>query len=104
MRNKREIEKAIKDPDFNWLGRKPFIDDFIKYLKNQKESTHICINGVWGSGKTTTILGIIDQLTQIDNVTKPLVLYLDAWKYEHYQDPLFALLKVMQKNYQRYLK
>src|SRR5699024_7850164 len=53
-------------------------------------------NGVWGSGKTTTILGIIDCLHKIEG-DKPLVLYLDAWKYEHYQDPLFALLKLMQQ-------
>src|SRR5690625_2160848 len=97
MRNKSEIKKAIKDPDFNWLGRKPFISDFIKHLQNQTESMHICVNGVWGSGKTTTIMEIIDQLDKNDDATKPLVLYLDAWKYEHYQNPLFALLKVMQK-------
>jgi len=97
LRNKNEIKKAIKDPNFNWLGRKPFIGDFIKHLQNQTRSVHICINGVWGSGKTTTIMGIMDRLDKIDEGTKPLVLYLDAWKYEHYQDPLFALLKVMQK-------
>ena len=97
MRNKSEIKKAIKDPDFNWLGRKPFISDFIKHLQSQTESMHICVNGVWGSGKTTTIMGIIDQLYKIDDATKPLVLYLDAWKYEHYQNPLYALLKAMQK-------
>lgn len=97
MRNKSEIKKAIKDPNFNWLGRKPFIEDFIKHLQNQMRSMHICINGVWGSGKTTTIMGIIEHLDKVDEPTKPLVLYLDSWKYEHYQDPLFALLKVMQK-------
>lgn len=58
---------------------------------------HICINGVWGSGKTTTVMGIIDYLERNDEKTRPLVLYLDIWKYEHYQEPLFALLKVMQK-------
>src|SRR5699024_889197 len=97
LRNKTEIKEAIKDPNFNWLGRKAFIEDFIKHLQNQTKSTHICINGVWGSGKTTTIMGIIEHLDKIDDPTKPLVLYLDSWKYEHYQDPLFALLKTMQK-------
>lgn len=97
MRNKTEIEKAIKSTEFNWLGREPFIKDFIYHLRNQKESRHLCINGVWGSGKTTTILGIINQLDEINEEPKPLVLYLDAWKYEHYQDPLFALLKLMQQ-------
>lgn len=96
MRNKTEIEKAIKNPDFNWLGRESFIEDFMHHLQKQTESRHICINGVWGSGKTTTILGIINHLHKIEE-EKPLVLYLDAWKYEHYQDPLFALLKLMQQ-------
>lgn len=36
------------------------------------------------------------ELEKIDKEPKPLILYLDAWKYEHYEEPLFALLKVMQ--------
>lgn len=97
MRNKKEIEEAIKVAEFNWLGRKTFMEDFIQHLQNQKESRHICINGVWGSGKTTTILVIIHHLEKLNDEDKPLVLYLDAWKYEHYQHPLFALLKVMEE-------
>jgi|SRR5699024_10824721 len=96
MRNKAEIEQAIKKPDFNWLGRKTFIEDFIKHLKKLPVSSHICINGVWGSGKTTTILGIIKYLREKDK-QNPLVIYLDAWKYEHYQHPIFALLKLVQE-------
>src|SRR5699024_3919291 len=84
MRNKAEIEQAIKKSDFNWLGRKTFIEDFINHLKKRPVSSHICINGVWGSGKTTTILGIIKHLREKDE-QNPLVIYLDVWKYEHYQ-------------------
>lgn len=97
MRNKSEIEHEIKKEDFNWLGRKSFIGDFINHILNKKKSTHICLNGVWGSGKTTTVLGIKNQLELMDENSNPLILYLDAWKYEHYQEPLFALLKVIQK-------
>ena len=97
MRNKSEIEKAIKKSDFDWYGRKTFIEDFSKYILSQDESQHICINGVWGSGKTTTILGLIEHLESSENTNeKPLILYLDAWKLEHYEHPLFSLLKVME--------
>lgn len=97
MRNRKEIEKLIKEQDFNWLGRKEFIKDFSDFILSQEESQHICINGVWGSGKTTTILGLIDYLSNDENITeRPLILYLDAWKFEHYDHPLFSLLKVME--------
>lgn len=99
MRNKQEIEKAIKEPSFNWFGRVPFIKEFSEYLISQNKSTHVCINGVWGSGKTTTVLGIVNYLNKIEkDKENPLVLYIDAWKYEHYEHPLFMLLKVMEEN------
>lgn len=97
MRNKTKILEAIKKPNFNWYGRERFVKDFIKYLSSLEESTHICLNGVWGSGKTTTILGIKDKLKNIKGDEKPLVLYIDAWKYEHYEEPIFALIKVIEK-------
>jgi len=105
MRNKQEIEKAIKEPNFNWLGRESFIKEFSEYLISQNKSAHVCINGVWGSGKTTTILGIIDYLNKIDKGNEnPLVLYIDTWKYEHYEHPLFMLLKVMEENAKEIIK
>lgn len=96
MKTKKSIEKLTKNSNFNWLGRNSFIKEFSDYLLSQEESMHVCINGVWGSGKTTTVLGIIDYLSSKES-EKPLILYLDAWKYEHYGHPLFSLLKVMEE-------
>lgn len=97
MKNRKDIQASITNDSFNWFGRLDFIKDFSDYLINQKISSHICINGVWGSGKTTTVLGIIDYLRRNeDNVETPIVLYIDAWRYENYEHPLFSLIKVIE--------
>lgn len=99
MRNTNEIKKAIQEPNFNWLGRDGFIEGFSNFIMNQELSTHVCIDGVWGSGKTTTVFGIINYLNkELDKEHRPLTIYLNVWKYEHYEHPLFALLKVMEEN------
>src|SRR5690625_4065704 len=96
MRTKSEIQQSINNNEINWLGRDGFIKDFVKHILNQRSSKHICINGVWGSGKTTTIFGIINEIKNgHDDV--PLVLYFDVWKYEHYEEPVFALLKIIRE-------
>lgn len=97
MRNRKEIEQSIQSSSFDWLGRDTFIENFCQYILKQDKSTHVCINGVWGSGKTTTVLGIIQKLNVLEEVQRPLIIYLDAWKYEHYDHPLFSLLKVMEE-------
>lgn len=96
MRNRNEIKEAITNDKIDWFGRSDFIKSFSDYLINQKGSSHICINGVWGSGKTTTVLGIIDYLKRNCDADTPIVLYLDAWRYENYEHPLFSLLKVIE--------
>lgn len=98
MRTQKEIKEAIKSEDFNWLGRDVFIQTTADYLLEKEDSKHICLNGVWGSGKTTTILGIINYIEKnTDKKNRPLIIYLDAWKYEHYEHPLFALIKAMEE-------
>ena len=105
------IEKRIVDmteeENFSWLGRKDFIKELSSYIKNRNESTHICLEGVWGSGKTTTLQGLIKELSGEvlegleeeleDNIEKPLILYVNAWKYEHYEHPIFAIIKEMEE-------
>lgn len=86
----------ISNDSFDWLGRLDFIKNFADYLINQKVSSHICINGVWGSGKTTTVMGIIEYLKRKSDGDTPIVLYINAWRYENYEHPLFALLKVIE--------
>lgn len=66
---------------------------------SEELSKHVCIDGVWGSGKTTTVLGIIQYLQRSpSDQDPPLILYMDSWKLEHYEHPIFALLKVIKDN------
>lgn len=99
MRTKEQIKTAIEQDNFSWLGRESFIEDFANYLIKENDSKHICLDGAWGSGKTTTLFGIINkikEITQANEEYPPLILYLDAWEYENYEHPTFALLKVME--------
>lgn len=97
MRNYSEIKRAVQSEKFDWLGRRKFASDFVEELLEEEISTHYCFDGTWGSGKTTLVLGmkkIFDELQE----GQPMYLYIDAWKYENYGHPFFALLKIIEEN------
>lgn len=93
MKTAQQIQEKIANGEIEWFGRDKFIKEFSEYLLEIKESKHVCLKGIWGSGKTTTIFGVIEKLKE-----EVLVLYLDAWKYENYEHPTYALLKAIQES------
>ena len=94
MKTVKQIKEMIDNNEIEWFGRDEFINRICDYLIKDDESKHICLKGIWGSGKTTTLLGMKNKLKS-ENI---LVLYLDAWKYENYEHPTYALLKAIQES------
>jgi len=95
MSIEKKIVEMTEKKDFTYLGREDFIKELSGYIMSRKESTHICLEGVWGSGKTTTLQGLIKELEK--DSKEPLILYVNAWKYEHYEHPIFAIIKEMEE-------
>lgn len=94
-----KIYNDISTDNYDWLGRADFINNFKEMLIRTNNSKHICIDGIWGSGKTTTIHGIIQKLENMSDDNKPMVLYMDAWEFENYEHPLYALIKLLNDEY-----
>lgn len=90
MKNSHEIHKYVNSINYNDLGRTSIARDF-EILVTTTKFSHICLNGEWGSGKTTFIHDVMKRIIK-DDVSNHLVVYFDAWKYENYEDPMLALI------------
>lgn len=57
-------------------------------------STSIGIFGSWGSGKSTILELIKDELGKKDDV---IIICFDAWLYQNYSDAKTSLLEIIQR-------
>jgi len=90
-----EIEIPEDNPFKNdKLDRKTNADIFIKLIKMYYSTgCVIALNGEWGSGKTTFVKMVQQELKNIG--AHPL--YFNAWKNDYVSDPLIALLSELKE-------
>lgn len=70
--------------------REKIADNLIKILNTNFRISPLLIHGPWGSGKTEFCLKLIEK---IKSENKPWnVIYFDAFKYDHLEDPLLAMI------------
>ena len=70
-------------------------DQLYDLIKNEitDKSFAICLNGEWGSGKTSLLKRVYNKLREsTKNNDKFKILWFDAWQYERL-DPVLALLQ-----------
>ncbi|OAJ33248.1 KAP family P-loop NTPase fold protein [Piscirickettsia salmonis] len=80
------LDNETKTPDT--LNRGNVADRLVKLIKSDIEISPLLIDGLWGTGKTTLAKLIIDRLE--DKKIKSV--YIDAFKYDHTNDPLGMLV------------
>lgn len=79
-----QIFDPIEDQKSDYLGRVTFARQLLTRLSEEDCSPTIGLYGGWGVGKTS-ILHLIKHLNktdQVSDVEKPLIVDLDAWRYE----------------------
>ena len=81
--------------DFDTLGFNPARGVFIKVIEAVTSSLTVGLYGAWGSGKSTMITGIVEQL-EIDGY---LTLIFDAWKYRSEKNLILPLLCALQRKH-----
>ncbi|MBF0387994.1 MAG: hypothetical protein HQL20_09110 [Candidatus Omnitrophica bacterium] len=81
--------------DFDTLGFNTARGVFIGVIKAVTPPLTVGLYGSWGSGKSTMIRGIVEQL-QKDNY---LTLVFDAWKYRHEKNLILPLLCALQREH-----
>lgn len=66
------------------------IKEIIDLIKKHEKNSFIMIDGEWGSGKTTLINMIENEVSQNNNIIK-----YNCWENSYYNDPLAAILSIM---------
>lgn len=90
---------------FDSLNRGDFVKKVIEIIENlasQRESMCYAIKGSWGVGKTH-VLDIIEkellnEWRKADAYDKYILFHYNAWEYDYYAEPLFAMVTSMHKS------
>ncbi|WP_159637001.1 P-loop NTPase fold protein [Erysipelothrix anatis] len=85
--------------DFNYYGRENFSEVFIERLTSGKNltinaSSHILLNGKWGSGKTMLVEELMKKIN-LDQGYQTKALILNAWEMDYLEDPNVAIFKTL---------
>jgi len=91
--NRLPKEKSYSD--FDTLKFNNARSFFIQTIDSVTTPLTIGLYGPWGSGKTTMITGIVEQLQKNDCLT----LVFDAWKYRHEKNLILPLLCALQREH-----
>lgn len=84
------------------LNRDKFVEDVFKVieaLSANRQSRTFAINGEWGSGKSFVLDMLEEKLSMWQNEEtaddKYIVFHYNCWKYDYYDEPLFAIVTAM---------
>lgn len=84
------------------LNRDPFVNqlfNIVEKLSAKKKSCTFAVNGKWGSGKSF-VMDMFEEKIRIQqsegtDSDKYLLFHYDCWKYDYYEEPLFAIVSAM---------
>ncbi|HIE5095241.1 TPA: KAP family P-loop NTPase fold protein [Stenotrophomonas maltophilia] len=87
------------DPKNPWmddvLERKPFGETIASMIRGINQPYVISLKGDWGSGKSVFLRRIQASLEITPRQTP--VIFVDAWKHDYYEDPLYALVSAIEE-------
>ncbi|WP_338812690.1 P-loop NTPase fold protein [Bernardetia sp. Wsw4-3y2] len=96
------FDSALTDVNDDKLGRKEFAvqiaNGLVKSFANNHESIVIGINGEWGSGKSTLVNFVIqeiDNLTKDDGEDKPVIIRFNPWMFSGQKELQTIFLREM---------
>jgi hypothetical protein len=87
--------EAITFEDRDEFQRKPIAEKVISLLESDIQVSPMIIDGSWGTGKTEFCRKLINLIKSDDSQLRPV--YIDAFKADHADEPLMALLSAVLK-------
>lgn len=78
------------------LGIDPYIKGLVNFLKGTTTPMTVALQGEWGSGKTSLMYKLQDELCSGDNALYESV-WINTWEYSLMADPAQALLQIIAK-------
>ncbi|TLX45597.1 hypothetical protein C1E24_18110 [Pseudoalteromonas phenolica] len=98
------LENRFQEYDWNnqncYLQRKNYGEFLSSYIRNQKSSLVLNLNGEWGTGKTHFLRQLYTDLHA--NHKLPTV-YIDAWESDFSDDPLLVVLSEITDQLLKYI-
>ena len=98
------LENRFQEYDWNnqncYLQRKNYGEFLSSYIRNQKSSLVLNLNGEWGTGKTHFLRQLYTNLHA--NHELPTV-YIDAWESDFSDDPLLVVLSEITDQLLKYI-
>lgn len=78
------------------LGIEPYVKGLVNFLKGSVTPMTVALQGEWGSGKTSLMYKLKDELCDGDNAIYDAV-WINTWEYSLMSDSAQALLKIVAK-------
>jgi Cdc6-like AAA superfamily ATPase len=106
---KKDVLDALKifadepDVDSNYFSFDTYSNQLYDLLKNESPaySFAVCLNGDWGSGKTSLLRRVFDRFQKETETNDSInAIWFDAWQYERL-DPVLALLQKIAFTYEK---
>jgi chromosomal replication initiation ATPase DnaA len=106
--NNKIEENVLPTQYFDSLNRGDFVKQVIEIIENlasQRESMCYAIKGSWGVGKTHVLdmieKELLNECRQADAYEKYILIHYNAWQYDYYAEPLFAMVSSMRDSLKR---
>lgn len=98
------LENRFQEYDWNnqncYLQRKNYGEFLSSYIRNQKSSLVLNLNGEWGTGKTHFLRQLY---TDLHTIHKLPTVYIDAWESDFSDDPLLVVLSEITDQLLKYI-
>lgn len=94
------IDKSINEYTFNdrdEFNRKSIADNIYSLIYSNIDISPLIINGDWGVGKTEFCYKTINLIKNKSNDNKINTIYIDAFKYDHIEQPLITIISEILK-------
>ena len=89
-----DLPKSAKDDDM--LGVAKYKNALAKFIEGSATPVTIALQGEWGSGKTSLMYAIQDELTGETNDTKPFWgIWINTWQYSLLNDPAESVMSII---------
>ena len=106
--NNKIEENVLQKQYFDSLNRGDFVKQVIEIIENlasQRESMCYAIKGSWVVGKTHVLdmieKELLNECRQADAYEKYIIIHYNAWQYDYYTEPLFAMVSSMRNSLKR---
>lgn len=95
----KKLDLPSIDPKDPWkddvLGRQHFGQTLSDMIEGISQPYVISLKGEWGSGKSVFLRRLEAELQ--GRAPRVPVIFVDAWKYDYYEDPLYALISAVEQ-------